>query len=269
MALKNPVRAEVVRDLIEVIGADYSKAVVKERVICPDCGGEGVRVYDVKQGMNKRRLDRALNSFGADDLPPEEPEETDRVEECVICKGSGYVEMESFDFGNIPARIRKHVTGFKAGPRGMLLPEMRNKDKAVGELIKAMAAGWVTQADFKRDAYGNDSTTEPEDITSKEGLIAAYEKIARTADPVTAMGALREISKLKGYLTEDDNAIDSQPLTMGNIQGFFNELLTNRGRALPPNNGSGASGSGDAEAGPADGEGDSRPDDENVGEGEH
>lgn len=260
MAIKNPVRAEVVRDLIEVIGADYSKAVVKEHVSCPECGGEGVRVYDVKAGLRKKQAERALNQWGSDEpYAPEDPEETDRVEQCAVCKGAGYVEMGTFDFANIPARIRKHVTGFKAGPRGMLLPEMRNKDKAAGELIKAMAAGWVTQADFKRDAYGNDSTAEPEDITSKDGLIAAYEKIARTADPVTAMGALREISKLKGYLTEDDNAIDSQPLTMSNIQGFFNGILQDRGRALPPDNRPGASGSGNAEAGQAD---DSRPDDE-------
>lgn len=268
MSIKNPVRAEVVRDLIEVIGADYTKAIVKERVICPDCGGEGVRVYDVKQGMNKRRVDRALSTWGSDepDAPEEEVEETDRVEPCGICKGNGYVEMESYDFKSMSAKTRKHVTGFKAGPRGMLIPEMRNKDKAVNELIKAISAGWVTQADFKRDAYGNDAVPDAEDITSKEGLIAMYEKIARTADPVTAMGALKEISKLKGYLTEDDDAIDSQPLTMGNIQGFFNGLLQSRGHNLPPDHGSGAGGSGNAEAGPADGP---RPDDQDFGEGEH
>jgi hypothetical protein len=261
MAIKNPVRAEVVRDLLDVISADYVKGVVKEPVPCPECGGEGVRVYDVKAKLRKKQVDRALSTWGDEDAPPQE-DETDKVEPCGMCKGEGHILMEAFDFSALPKKSRQYVTGFKTGPRGMLIPEMRNKDKAVAELIKAISAGWVTAADFKRDQYGND--VNEEDVTTKEGLIAAYTKIALTADPATAMNALNQISKLKGFLTEDDDSIDSQPVTMQHIQGFFNGLLQNRGHQLPPANGSGDSGAGNGEAGPANGP---RSDDEDFGEG--
>lgn len=266
MAIKNPVRAEVVRDLLDVIGADYAKGVVKEHISCPECGGEGVRVFDVKAGLRKKQAERAVSTWGDEggyeNAPPKE-DVTDHVETCAICNGEGTIVMETFDFNALPKKSRQYVTGFKAGPRGMLLPEMRNKDKAVGELIKAISAGWVTAADFKRDQYGNDAAAE--DITTREGLIEAYRKIAETADPATAMNALKEISKLKGFLTEDDDSIDSQPVTMLNIQGFFNGLLQNRGHKLPPANGSGGSGTGNGEVGSAGA--DSDADVESLGEG--
>lgn len=198
--MKAATRAEVLADLMSVLKADYTKAVSKKRITCPDCNGVGFHVE-------------------GDD---------DKVGNCATCSNLGNIETDEYDFAHIPSDMRKFVTGFKVGPKGKLLPDMRSKDKAATELIKAISSGWCTT--FQRDAYGGDAA----DPLSKDSIIASYAHIAASSDPATAMTALREISKLKGYITPDDEAADNSALGTHDLQAFFNGLLTKRGHELPP-----------------------------------
>lgn len=203
--MRGATRAEVVKDLIDIIKADYTSAVVKRKITCPDCNGVGFHVADTS-------------------------EESDKIGNCATCDNSGSVETDDYDFEAIPQKMRKYVNGFKVGPKGKLLPDMRSKDKAATELIKAISAGWCTT--FKRDAYGADAPADADPL-SKDSIITAYMRIAADGDHATAMAALREISKLKGYLTDDDKAADAEALGMGDVQMFFNNLLISKGHTLP------------------------------------
>ena len=232
-------RAERIKDALDVLQADYTKAVVKRRVVCHECGGEPLEVKDTE-------------------------EESDKVRVCGLCNGDGFVMADEYDFAAIPARLRKFVTGFKSGPRGMLIPDMRSKDKAADALIKMIGSGWTV--DFPRDAYGADAPGD--DGLSKEALIGMYAQVAReSADAITRMNALKEIAKLKGYLTEDDKTTDNTALAITDIQGFFNAILNSKGHNLPPAtsvDGSGDYPERDGAFGSAD---DPTPDDEGLGEG--
>lgn len=204
-------RAERIADALAVHRADYNKVLVKKRITCPDCAGSSAKIQ-----------------------VQDTDEETDKVSvtPCATCENSGAIEVEEYDADRVPASLRKYVQGFKVGPRGKLIPEMRSKDKAATELIKMISAGWSTT--FPRDAYGGDAPGgEPVDPLSKEGIIGAYARIAQDADPSTAMAALREIAKMKGYISPDDGATDNQALGAQDIQGFFNALLQSKGHSLP------------------------------------
>lgn len=197
--MKGATRAEVLADLIAVIKTDYNQVISKRDITCPDCNGVGFHVEG----------------------------EDDKVGNCATCANTGKVTVEHYDPEAVPDDLRPYVTGFKVGPRGTLLPDMRSKDKAAAELIKAISNGWCNT--FQRDAYGGDAS----DPLSKDSIIASYAQIAAGSDPTTAMAALREISKLKGYLTPDDEAADNKALNTSDVQGFFNALLTSRGHQLP------------------------------------
>lgn len=212
--MTGPTRAEVLGDLLHVINADYGLALTVEYTICPSCNGEGMVLAYTE----------------------EDPEKTT---ECTTCKGEGRLEDEVVNFSKIPPAIRKCITGFKTGPRGRIIPEMRNKDKAKSELIKAISNGW--NANFARDQYGGDAPADavhgrmPEgvDPLSKEGLLIAYARIARDGDPAQAMTALNQIAKLQGYITEDDEAADNTPVSPAQVQELFDLALKNKGHALP------------------------------------
>lgn len=214
-------RAERIKDALDVLRADYTKAVVKRRIPCV-CAGDPIDVEDTEH-------------------------ETDKVRVCAVCQGTGYQELDEYDFAEIPKTLRKFVNGFKSGPRGTLIPDMRSKDKAADALSKMIGAGWTV--DFPRDAYGADAPGV--DPLSKDAIIAMYAQIVReSADANTRMNALKEIAKLKGFLTEDDQAADNSALAIQDIQGFFNDLLTRKGRSLPTraDDGSGSDSEGDDEA---------------------
>lgn len=196
--MAGPTRAEAVLDLIKVVGADYSRALTRKRSTCLDCNGSGVHVADTK-------------------------EESDNVVTCARCSGAGYEEMDEFDATLMPDNLRPFITGFKTGGAGRILPEFRAKDKAAAELMKAIGNGWG--AEFPRDAYGGDAPAHVAPIDSKDAIIAHYERIAVSSDPNLAMAALKEISKLRGYLTEDDETIDTKAITASDVAGLMNLAL--------------------------------------------
>lgn len=210
-----PTRAEVLGDLIQVLRADYGSAITVEHTTCHDCNGEGAVLAETE----------------------DDPEKTNV---CHTCKGEGRLSDEVVNFASMPPEIRRCITGFKTGPRGRILPEMRSKDKAKAELIKAISNGW--SGSFARDAFGADAPPvdtahgqmpEGVDPLSKEGLLHAYARIARDADAQTALTALNNIAKLKGYITEDDEAADNTPVSPEQVQKLFDLALQNRGHALP------------------------------------
>lgn len=203
-----PTRVEVIGDLIDVVKADYTRAFIKKRSTCMDCMGAGVHVMDSDEGA-------------------------DSVNTCARCEGAGYEQVDEFDNENVPEDLRPFITGVKAGFKGKLLPEFRNKDKAASELMKAISNGWL--ADFKRDAYGADAQPEPVDM-SREAVLAQYVRIASTADHATAMSALNAIAKLQGFVAEDDNGVDNQPLTLEDVTAFMNAKIRARGRKTADEN---------------------------------
>lgn len=201
--MAGPTRAEAVLDLIKVIGADYSRALTRKRSTCLDCNGTGVHVFDTKGPQG----------------------EDDQVVTCARCSGAGFEEMDEFDATLMPDNLRPFITGFKTGGAGRILPEFRAKDKAAAELMKAIGNGWSVE--FPRDAYGGDAPaqTPAQAIDTKEAIIAHYERIALSSDPTLAMAALKEISKLRGYLTEDDETIDTKAITAGDVAELMNMAL--------------------------------------------
>lgn len=198
--MAGPTRAEAVLDLIQVIGADYSRALTRKRSTCLDCNGSGVHVADTKGPQG----------------------EDDQVVTCARCSGAGFEEMDEFDATLMPDNLRPFVTGFKTGGAGRILPEFRAKDKAAAELMKAIGNGWG--AEFPRDAFGGDAPASAP-IDTKDAIIAHYERIAASSDPNIAMAALKEISKLRGYLTEDDETIDTKAITAGDVAELMNMAL--------------------------------------------
>lgn len=205
--MAGPTRAEAVLDLIQVIRADYSRALVKKRSTCLDCDGTGVHISD-KKG------------------------EADDVVTCARCEGMGWEQSDEFDAELMPDELRPHLTGFKTGGAGRILPEFRAKDKAAAELIKAIGNGWGNA--FPRDAFGGDAPAPA--LVEKEAIIAKYEQIAASADPTVAMAALREISKLRGYLSEDDETTDRAALTLGDVTNYFGKLLNANGKKTADQN---------------------------------
>lgn len=191
--MAGPTRAEMVLDQLSVIRADYNRILTKKRSTCLDCNGSGVHVAD-KQ------------------------DETDSVVTCARCQGAGFEELAEYDPEFVPEELKPFITGFKTGGGGRILPEVRNKDKAAAEIMKALSNGWSSA--FPRDAFGADAPGQVEETptTDKESIIKAYERIAAAADPATAMGALREISKLRGYITEENDEIDTVPMTAVDLQ---------------------------------------------------
>lgn len=203
-----PTRVEVIGDLIDVVQADYTRLLIKKRSTCMDCMGAGVHVAD-------------------------SDENSDSVVTCARCEGLGYEEADEFDNSMVPEDMRRYITGYKLGFKGRLLPEVRNKDKAAGELMKAISNGWL--ADFKRDAFGADAAPEPVDL-SREAVLAQYVRIAASADPNVAMQALNAIAKLQGYVNEEDEGLDNKPLTLEDVTAFMNEKIRKRGRRTADEN---------------------------------
>lgn len=198
-----PTRVEVIGDLIDVVQADYTRAFTKKRSTCQDCSGAGVHVVDSDKGA-------------------------DSVNTCARCEGLGYEQVDEYDNNSVPDDLRPFITGVKAGFKGKLLPEFRNKDKAASELMKAISNGWL--ADFKRNALGEDAPAEAPVDLSREAVIAQYQRIALSSDPTTAMHALNAICKLQGYVNEDDEGVDNEPLTLGQLTEFMNRKLKASGR---------------------------------------
>ena len=204
-----PTRVEVIVDLIDVVQADYTRAFTKKRSTCVDCSGAGVVVADTS-------------------------EETDSVNTCSRCDGAGYEHFDEFDNAEVPDDLRPFITGVKAGFKGKLLPEFRNKDKAAGELMKAISNGWLS--DFKRDAFGGDAAAEPPPDMSRQAVLANYQRIALSADPQVALQAMNAICKLQGFVNEDDNGIDNEPLTMADLQAAMNKRLRAAGHRTADEN---------------------------------
>lgn len=197
-----PTRVEVIGDLIDVVQADYSRAITKKRSTCMDCSGAGIHVMDTDEGG-------------------------DSTVTCARCNGAGYEEVDEFDNDGVPEELRPFITGYKAGFKGKLLPEFRNKDKAASELMKAISNGWL--ADFKRNAFGEDAPAEETVDLSRDAVILQYQRIAMSSDPATAMQALNAICKLQGYVDEDAEGVDNEPLTMGQLTEFMNRRLKANG----------------------------------------
>lgn len=205
--MAGPTRAEAVLDAIGVIQADYNRVLTKKRSTCLDCNGSGVHVAD-KQ------------------------DETDSVVTCARCQGAGFEELAEYDPETVPSELKPFITGFKTGGGGRILPDMRSKDKAAAEIIKMIGNGWCSN--FPRDAFGGDApgAVEPP-ATDKESIIKAYERIAAGADPTMAIAALREISKLRGFITEENDEIDTVPMTAVDLQKALASHIASGNNAPP------------------------------------
>lgn len=217
MSAAGPTRAEAMLDALSVVRADYTKVMTKVTRTCPDCAGAGFVVGD-KKARGKEEGDS----------------DSDGVNHCYLCDGQGKYTTEEFDAEAMPDELRVFVTGYKTGPGGTILPEMRNKDKNATEVIKMLGNGWATA--FPRDAFGSDAPAEGVRIDSKDAIIAQYERIAMSADATLAMAALREISKLRGFITEENDEIDTVPMDALTLQQQLAEIVGRPGRSgdLPP-----------------------------------
>lgn len=129
-----PTRAEVLGELIEIVNADYTRAVTLKTVNCPDCDGHGEHVRKVG------------------------PEDFDYAN-CATCQGTGIIEMEDIDAKSIPDDLKPHVTEFKVGRGGKLLPVFKSKDKALVNLINVLGIAKQT-LEVTRSSYGEDLTDE-------------------------------------------------------------------------------------------------------------
>jgi hypothetical protein len=195
ICMAGPTRAEAIRDALMVLHADYTGVLTKQPANCPDCSGAGFVVGEKKE-----------KGGGTD---------SDGVHTCRACEGGGTVYLDSFDAEKVPDALKPLITGFKT-VAGQLVPEMRSKDKNADALIKMIGNGW--QAEFPRDAFGADAPAEAKPLDSKEALIARYEKIAFSSDATIAMAAMREISKLRGFVDEEGENIDTKPVTAQELQ---------------------------------------------------
>ena len=209
-----PTRAETMLDALSVLRADYSRVFTKTVRTCPDCSGSGYVVGDKKSG---------------------DETDSDGLNHCFLCDGHGKYESEEFKAETVPDELRVFITGFKTGPAGTILPDMRSKDKNADAIIKMLGNGW--QAEFPRDAFGGDAQSDGVRIDSKDAIIAQYERIASSADATLAIAALREISKLRGFITEENDEIDVVPMDALEVQrqmGVAFGLPTAHVGELPP-----------------------------------
>lgn len=190
-----PTRAEAMMDALNVVHADYSRVLSKVVRTCPDCNGAGYVVGDKKVG---------------------DETDSDGLNHCYMCNGMGKYESSEFLPDCVPDELRVYITGFKTGPGGTILPDMRSKDKNADAVIKMLGNGWSSV--FPRDAFGGDAPADAARIDSKDAIIAHYERIAQTADATLAMAALREISKLRGFITEENDEIDIVPMDAVEVQ---------------------------------------------------
>lgn len=209
--MEKPTRAEAVAHLLGVVKADYTSAVKKRKETCQDCGGLGVTFAKSKKGKGG-------------DASEHDGESGDKVSHCHSCDGMGYVEVDAFDFETLDKALKPFVQGFKIGPKGAILPDLASKDKAADQLLKVIGLGWGD--DFQRDKYGSDIRPAKIDLSTKEGLISYYEAIITGAgDPNVKMTALKEIAKLRGFITEENDMIDAVPLTAVDLQKALAEHI--------------------------------------------
>lgn len=126
-----PTRAEVIGEQLDIINADYTRAVVKKKVTCEACNGHG--------DMYRK--------------------ETETYSSCDTCLGFGFIEIEDIDIDTIPENLKRHVKGFKMGRGGKLLPEFKDKDKAIVNLMNILGLNKQT-LEITRNSYGQDATDE-------------------------------------------------------------------------------------------------------------